>query len=379
MKSGAPLALLLLALAVMPRSFGQSEHVIPLPGANLSRSIPVLRVAGDGVLYAAYRSSNLLGKSETLQLLSYDLKSQVQLHHNTIRVPAVNGNRAAGGLYLSQDATTLFYAELYPPYVALAISAKDLVETKRTETIPFSVKDRKRKFVGLGKDGCLAFAADAAIAVPGQRPGVRLLRLDPGNLSLVSNQIIPELIERGIEDLLWDPTSGKIWIRENSSRWREYSESGQATGNEVDNKHYVSDGAIQIAGDGIVAFYGNWDRGLALRYRDHKIAELPFDCSPSPDGVSENGQYAGVLCTRRPDKKAEDGGDKILSSEFLLLRTEIPDVIWRQKMEYLDVTEGWEQGYQNSVPAIFNSGSKLWVIAPSKPAQLVVHEIAQKN
>src|SRR5579863_9732032 len=100
MKNGTPFFLLLLAVAAMPSSFGQSEHAIPLPGANLSRSLPVLRVAGNGVLYAAYRSSNLLGKSETLQLLSYDLKSGVQLHRNTIPVPAVNGNRAAGGLYL---------------------------------------------------------------------------------------------------------------------------------------------------------------------------------------------------------------------------------------------------------------------------------------
>jgi len=314
-----------------------------------------------------------------LQVLSYDLKSRARLRRNTLHVPTVIGQRAASGLYLSQDATILYYAELYPPYLVLAISATDLMELTRTESISFSEKDRRRKFVGPAENGLLAFAADAGIAAPGQRSGVRLLLLDPGKLSVVSNRIIPELIEHGIEDLLWNPASGKIWIQEDATRWREYSELGQATGNEVDDKRYLSHGATLMGDAGVLAFYGNWDQGLILKYLDHKIAELALDCSPYPDGASESGRYAGVDCVKRPDKKYEDGGDKILSSEFLLLQTSTRAIVWRGKIEYLDVAEGRELGYQKSVPAIFDSGAKVWVIAPSKPAQLIVYEIRQRN
>jgi len=379
MKNCAPVSLILLSITVPPWSLGQGEYTIPLPGANLSRSIPLLRVAEDGVLYAAYRSPGWLGKSNTLQVFSYDLKSRAQLRRNSLRLPSVSGPRAAGGFYLSQDASTLFYAELYPPYVVLAISTKDLVELKRTEFIPFAERDRRRKFVGPKGNSLLAFAADAGIAAPGQRSGVRLLFLDSGNLSVVSNRIVPELIEHGIEDLLWSPASGEIWIQEDATRWREYSELGQATGNELDSKRYLSHGAALISDDSILAFYGNWDQGLILRYRDRKVTELALDCSPYPDGASGGTRYAGVDCVRRPDKKWEDGGDRILSSEFLLLQTMTPAVVWRGKIAYMDITEGRQMGYQRSTPAIFDMGSKLWVIAPSKPALLVVHEIEQKN
>ena len=167
MNNCARLASLLLAVTMLPLSFGQSGYTIPLPGANLSRSIPVLRVANNGVLYAAYRSPSWLGRSDMLQVLSYDLKSRARLRSNTLHVPTVTGQRAAGGLYLSQDATTLYYAELYPPYVVLAISAKDLMELTRTESIPFAEKDRRRWFVGPAGNGLLAFAADAGSQLQG--------------------------------------------------------------------------------------------------------------------------------------------------------------------------------------------------------------------
>jgi hypothetical protein len=67
---------------------------------------------------------------------------------STLHVPRVSGPRAAGGLFLSENATTLFYAELYPPYIVLAVSSTDLTELSRAETILFSNTDRRREFVG---------------------------------------------------------------------------------------------------------------------------------------------------------------------------------------------------------------------------------------
>jgi hypothetical protein len=72
----------------------------------------------------------------------------------------------------------------------------------------------------------------------------------------------------------------------------------------VHDRRYMSNGMTELKDGAVLTFYGNWERGLVVKYHEHKTTEL--ECSPSPGGASNSGRYAGVLCTRQPDKKWED-------------------------------------------------------------------------
>jgi hypothetical protein len=86
--------------------------------------------------------------------------------------------------------------------------------------------------------------------------------------------------------------------------------------------------------------------------------------------------YVGAVCTAKPDREPEHGGDKILSSEFLLLKTDEPTIAWRHPMDDLTVADSDEMGggVQMGNPFLYRAASKLLVVAPSK-ATLTVYEI----
>ena len=73
-------------------------------------------------------------------------------------------------------------------------------------------------------------------------------------------------------------------------------------------------------------------------------------------------------------------GTRSSHSEFLLLKAEGPTVVWRQKMDWVDVgsvsdSHGNDEGFQKGDPLIYRSGSKLLILAPSRDPNLTVYEI----
>jgi hypothetical protein len=117
-----------------------------------------------------------------------------------------------------------------------------------------------------------------------------------------------------------------------------------------------------------------------VAYNDHQTTELKLPCVPHPYGTSPDPAYAGAICTTQRDILPEAGGDKIVTSEFLLLKAEGPTVLWRQKMDWVDVgyvsdSHGNDEGFQKGDPLIYRNGSKLLIVAPSKSPALTVYEI----
>ena len=264
-KSAIPLILLTASVC-----WGQSEYRIPLRNANPSLAIPLV-AAGNGVLYVAYRSPTWLRRSNQLEVLAYDLNAQKELRHATISVPDVHGARAADGLYLSADGQMLAYAEIHDPCLLLLISTKDLGELRRLTSLPFVHLDpgfpnaqRGEVFGGFDSQGWLSFAIPR-----GRSKGIRLVRVDPANLRVVSNDVSDNLWKDSSEALVWSPVIKQLWMPERHigpDLWVECTEEGRPTGEEFWGTREETTYGADVLGKGrLIAFFGMWDHGTAIR------------------------------------------------------------------------------------------------------------------
>jgi hypothetical protein len=172
-----------------------------------------------------------------------------------------------------------------------------------------------------------------------------------------------------------------VWICAGSTRgvqWQEYSEDGRPTGQASGYRREISNGAVALGEGKLLAFYGNMvAAGSVVSYSGRDAQALKLACLPRPYAYSNDPDYAGAICTTSPDREPEHGGDKILTSEFLLLKTDGPTVAWRHQMDFLTVANGNgpDDGFQRGAPLLYRAGSKLWIVAPSKSPALSVYEI----
>jgi hypothetical protein len=364
-----------IVLLASPLCWGQSEYTIPLESANPSLALP-LTAAGNGVLYIAYRSTTWLRRSDKLQVVAYDLNSQKELRHATISVPEVRGARAAEGLNLSEDGQVLAYAEVHDPCVLLLISTRDLTELRRSMSLPFVHQDhewprdsRTELFAGFDKSGFLSFAFD-------RYEGMRFVRIDPANLNVVSNTLAANLHQDQSESIVWSPATKGPWLLKLQT-WREYSEDGHTTDNVFWGPQGESYGAVALGEGKLLAFFGRWDHGTAIIYHDHKLDDINLPCAPLQFGISNDPEFAGALCVVSHATRQELW--KETSSEFLLLRTDGPSVIWREKNINLIAQEepdkhGHEY-YQKGNPLIYREGNKIYVVAVTKAPELKVYVV----
>lgn len=350
----------------------QSGYTIPLKKLNASLAIPSM-AARDGVLYVAYRSFDLLRFSNQLQVFAYDLDSHKELRHVTISVPKVHGARSSEGLFLSNDGRMLAYSETYHPALLLLLSTQHLSQIRRSTTLPFTVDDRKRIFAGFDGDNFLAFASVKA-------DRLRFIRLNVSDLEIATDALGPE--QANFENIMWSPKSRITWLQSPSSaEWQEYTEAGQKTGAKFGSqaKYRIGHGAALVGGSSFFAYFGNLsDVGSVVSYKDHRSSELDLTCVPQPYSSGDVADYTGAICTTSPDREPESGGDRILSSEFLLLKTDGPAVVWRHPMSFLAVADSNDPdtGVQRGDPLLYRVGSKLLIVAPSKSPELKVYEVA---
>lgn len=361
---------LLVLLPLVVSCWGQGSYTLPLIKANAALSLPAMS-AGGGVLYEAHRSFDLLRFSNQLQVSAYDLATRKELKHTVISVPRVHGARAAEGFFRSPDGRTLIYAEIHEPNLLLVLSTKDLSEVRRTSSLPFTSKDRRRLFAGFDEHGLLSFACSRA-------DRLRFIRMNLFNFEIVSDVVGPE--QRLDGRIVWSPKSRVAWLESRGDVWREYHEDGSPTGNEAryEGKYRVSSTASVLGAGKLIAFYGNMiDKGSVLGYGDDHANELELACVPHPYGTGDVANYAGAICTTSPDREPEHGGNRILTSEFLLLKTGPPAVVWRHQMDFLTVADSNDPdtGVQRGDPLLYQTGSKLLVVAASKSPSLTVYEI----
>jgi len=367
---------LLASLLLAASCWGQGSYTLPLAKANTALSIPAM-TAGNGVLYEAHRSFDLLRFSNKLQVSAFDLATHKELRHTVVDVPRVHGARAAEGFYLSPDGQTLVYAELHEPNLLLVLSAKDLSEVRRTDALPFTSADRYRLFAGFDESGLLSFSS----APSGK---LRFVRMNLSDFKIASDITGPEQLNA--EPTVWSPKSRTTWVQlpVPSGAWREYREDGAPTGAELDFKFMQgADNGAKILGSGkLLAFYGNFsDQGAVAVYNAGHTGNLELKCVPHRYSSGDLADYVGALCTTSPDREPEHGGDKILSSEFLLLRAEGPAIDWRHPMESLYVADSndVDTGRQWGNPLLYRTGSKLLIVAPSKSPTLTVYEVPLNN
>jgi hypothetical protein len=360
--------------------WSQSTFTIPLEKANSALALPSM-AARDGVLYAAYRSFDLLRFSNKLEVVAYDLNTHKELQHVTISVPKVHGARASEGLFLSEDGQTLAYAELHDPGLILLLAAKNLSEIRRSDTLPFTSLDHHRMFAGFDHDK-LSMASSSYGSNKPNTDGLRFIRLGMTDLKPVSDTRAIGVSPEASEAIIWLPSIQRTWVNPPTSLasdiWTEYTESGEKTGNVLTHRQGVSNGAVALGDGKLVAFYGNMiAKGSVVSYADHHEEELELPCAAHQYGRSSDPAYVGGICTTEKDVLPEAWGKKLLSSQFMLMKADGPKIVWHHDMDFLMVADGNERdtGIQRGDPLLYRAGSKLLVVAPSKASALTVYEI----
>lgn len=370
MKKSALFAFLLLTSTCR----GQGSYTLPLVKANTALSLPAI-TAGGAVVYEAHRSFNLLRFSNQLQVSAYDLATHKELRHTVISVPRVHGARAAEGFFLSPDGSTLVYAEIHEPNLLLVLSAKDLSEVRRTDALPFTSSDSYRLFAGFDDSGLLSFAS-------GRAGKLRFIRMNLSDFKITSEVTGPKQLNA--EAIIWSPKSRTTWVQLPSGAWREYREDGSSSGAELDFNFLkgADNGATVLGASRLLAFYGNFSaKGAVAVYSNGHTTELELECVPHPYSSGDVADYAGAICTTSPDREPEHGGNKILTSEFLLLKADGPAVGWRHAMDFLSVANSNDPdtGVQWGDPLIYCFDKKVLIIAPTKSPELAVYEVALPN
>jgi hypothetical protein len=345
----------------------QESYMIPLEKANSSLAVPEM-AERNGVIYVAYRSFDFLKDSDQLQVLAYDLSSHKELHHGAFSVPKVQGARAANGLTLSKDGNMLAYVEMHNPSLVLLLSTKDLSEIRRSNAVPFTDADYRCEFDGFDGEDRLSFMSFSQ-DVP------RFLRLSATDFKVASDTRASSLTKAVYSSyLMWNPVAGRFWMPDGGGNVLQYNEDGQPTGEELATDiHQLDVGAIALGQSDVVAFYAMVSRGAVASYTGQKSHALELPCSPRPYGVSNDHAYAGAICITQPGGLPEAGGDRILTSDFLLIRADGPQVVWRHKMSALGAGAKDNFGWASAV--IEHRGKKVWVVAPTKSPELTVYEV----
>jgi len=367
MKKSALFAFLLLT----PTCRGQGSYTLPLVKANTALSLPAM-TAGGAVVYEAHRSFDVLRFSNQLQVSAYDLATHQELRHTVINVPRVHGARAAEGFFLSPDGQMLIYAEIHEPNLLLVLSVQDLSEVRRTTALPFTAGDSYRLFGGFDESGLLSFASCRS-------GNLRFVRMNLSDFKIMSEVTGPKQLNA--EPTIWSPKSRTTWVQLPSGAWQEYHEDGSPSGAKLDFQfiHGADNGATALGAGKLLAFYGDFSaQGAVAVYNDGHTGELELKCVPHGYSSGDVPGYVGAICTTKPDREPEHGGDKILSSEFLLLKADGPKIVWRHSMDFLNVADSnaTETGRQWGNPLLYRAGSKLLIVAPSKTPALTVYEVA---
>lgn len=358
--------------------WGQSEFTIPLAKANSALALPSMAVH-DGVVYAAYRSFDLLRFSNKLEVVAYDLNAHKELQHVTISVPKVHGARASEGFYVSKDGQTLGYAELHEPSLILLLAAKNLAEIRRSTVLPFTPQDDQRMFAGFDGDQLCLGSNYFQYGKP-EVDGLRFIRLDASDLKTTSDKKISGVTQDTSTPIVWQPLAKTTWVNRptEGELWEQYTESGEKTGNVLTHRQGVSNGAIGLGDGKLVAFYGNMiAKGSVVSYAAHHEEELELPCAAHLYGRGSDPAYVGGICTTEKDVLPEAWGKKLLSSQFMLIKADGPKIVWHHDMDFLDVADGNEMdtGVQNGAPLLYRAGSKLLIMAPTKRPELAVYEV----
>lgn len=347
---------------------GQTRSTISLPKAQPGLAVPTITTR-DGIVYVAYRSFDLLRGSDQLQVVAYETASHKELKHTTLNVPKIRGTRASEKLALSADGSMLAYVETGEPSILLLISTKDLSEVRRLARLPYQEEAGRYEagpshFDGFDAENNLCFQSST-------RKNPRFVRVTSADFKVVSDTEA-SFLGKPVWDLeSWDIGTRRFWL---GSDEKQYLENGKPSGEKLSTLiPELNKGAYSLPNNGLLGFYAMVSRGAVVNYQGHQNRTLELPCSPSPYGFSSDGKYAGAVCITQPGGLPEAGGDRVLTSEFLLIRTNEPTVVWREKVTMLGA--GDREYYRWASSSVQGDGEKAWVVIPTKSPELAVYEV----
>jgi hypothetical protein len=349
-------------------SFAEGTSALSLAKANSSLAIPSI-VARDGVVYAAYRSFDWLRSSNQLQVVAFDLASRKELKRATIALPKVTGVRISDGFALSVDGATLAYAEMSDPVTVILLRTDNLSEIRRSDQVPFNDEDRRRHFAGFDGQNHLSFESV-------YRDQPRFVRLSSADFSRFSEVIASRLKQKVFSFVAWNPTTQRFWLpAADIVGSREYTEQGEPTGEVLQLQgRQLEQGAVALGQSESLAFFGQLSKGTVVSHQNHQDRQLELPCVPSLMGASTDSEYAGAICVTHPDVLPESDGDRVSSSELLLIKTTGPEVVWRQKLVMSSLTSGGQ--LQQVAPVFARQNGNMWIVMPSRSSELTLYEVA---
>ncbi len=367
MSKALQLIVAVLALGAVA-SLADGTSVVSLAKGNSSLAIPSM-TARDGVVYVAYRSFDWLRSSNQLHVLAFDLGSRKELRHATVALPKVTGVRISDGFTISLDGTTLAYVEMSDPVTIILLRTDNLSEIRRSDQVPFGDQDRRRHFAGFDGQNHLSFESV-------NRDQPRFVRLSSADFSRFSEVTASRLKQKAFSYIAWNPMTQRFWLPSaDIAGSREYTEQGEPTGEVLQLQgRQLEQGAVALGQSESLAFFGQLSKGTVVSHQYRQDRQLELPCVPSLVGSNADPEYAVAICVTHPDVLPESGGDRVSSSELLLIKARGPEVVWRQKLVMSSVTSGGQ--LQQVEPVFARQNGTMWVVIPSKSSELTLFEVA---
>lgn len=195
------------------------------------------------------------------------------------------------------------------------------------------------------------------------------------NFSQSSSVVASHLKQKVFSYMAWNPKTHRFWLpAQDIVGSREYTEQGDPTGEVLQLQgRQLEQGGIALGQSEAVAFFGQLAKGTVVSRRNHQDHQIQLPCVPSPVGTNTDSEYVGAICVTHPDTLPESGGDRVSSSELLIIKAEEPTIVWRQKLFLPALTSGTQ--LQQGVPVTVRRNEKMWIVIPGKSSDVPVHEV----
>lgn len=346
------------ACCVLGKSVVQQSKptsVLHLSSANFREAPGEVLFSADGKLYVAYRLPNKVRASSALRVVVYDPVTGLVSNVRDYPVPTVSLPRVASDFILSQDDSTLAFAELHAPEVLVTIEAGTLRPLSTSDANLFGDQDFAPHVSAFSNRSLVLSAGE--LTHDGKVTAVHEVRevsLNPRNLrEVVSEKTIP----------LEDDDGGKL------SYWRKRVQAKK----QVDHIVPLSHGALGLtngASEGSIQLFDESGRELALLQNP--------DCGFVRASLSWDQQVGAAVCERTGLDESHFG--ETLRREAVVFEVKTLKVLATIPMSRMSVKErGPRRGdlwVAAPSPAVWHGKGRVQVAIPDFPDSINLYAVA---
>lgn len=322
--------------------------------ANFREAPGQVLFSPDGKLYVAYRLPDKARTSSTLRVVVYDPVTGQQSNAQDYPVPTVSLPRVASDFILSQDDSTLAFAELHAPEVLVTIEAGTLKPLSTSDANLFGDQDFAPHVSEISNRSLVLSAGklthDGKVTAVHE---VREVSLNPRNLrEVISEKTIP----------LEGDDAGKL------SYWRKRIHAQK----QVDRIVPLSHGALGLtnsASEGSIQLFDESGKELALLQNP--------DCGFVSADLSWDQQVGAAVCERTGLDESHFG--ETLRREAVVFEVKTLKVLVTIPMSRMSVKErGPQRGdlwVAAPLPAVWHAKDRVLVAIPDFPDSINVYSI----